>query len=178
MYYSLKNYKYKSCLIKSRTIPKLVKAGRNLSLKQKIMSVSSCISKPFTTDVPSMWIQDIFKLSLLDKTYIRRLQGNLNENNCKWATNRRLIKKSQKHILKMSLRWIFLKFPENLFLILFTYLFIFLHSYINVALSLVTKLSQSCVFNVGFPTKYQRYSNVMFLKLFSKQKSNGVPTSL
>ena len=125
MYYSLKNYKYKSCLIKSRTIPKLVKAARNLSLKQKIMSVSSCISKPFTTDVPSMWIQDIFKLSLLDKTYIRRLQGNLNENNCKWATNRRLIKKSQKHILKMSLRWISLKFPENLFLILFTFFFFF-----------------------------------------------------
>ena len=65
-----------------------------------------------------------------------------------------------------------------IFNFIYLFFFFFLHSYINVALSLVTKLSQSCVFNVGFPTKYQRYSNVMFLKLFSKQKSNGVPISL
>ena len=134
---------------------------------------------------PLRHLRIAFKLSYLDKTYIRRLKYNLTATNCKRAQkclrktfNRRLIKMSTYDVPKTSFKDVsqidFFKFQKKK-----TFCFYLLIScFLIFGQNVVTKLSfrRRCykkkslkrVYGLGFTTKYQRCSNnVMFMKSFS-----------
>ena len=129
----------------------------------------------------------VFKLFYLDKAHIRCLQDNGNQlqNVLKNVSERHLIdvllrclrKTSQRKLLKMSSRRIFLNFQKKKKTF---YFYLLISCFLIFGQNVVTILSfrRRCsnkkvtfsqrVYNVGFTTKYQRCSNnVVSLKSFS-----------
>ena len=104
----------------------------------------------------------VFKLSYLEKTYIKSLLGKLTASNSNCVqrcfgkiSNRRVVKMSMSDLLKASFKDIFWTgfLISKQKLKLFTLIYLFFGSYLNVAfLSLVLTLSQRYVSDVITPT--------------------------